>query len=46
MLTKGELIEVLDIYIRPFYWIIGGLAALLVIFIACYIIVWPFLRRA
>jgi hypothetical protein len=45
MLTKAELIEVMDIYIRPFYWILGGIAAVVVILCACYLVISPFLRR-
>lgn len=45
MLTKSELIEVMDAYIKPFYYLIGGTIAVIVIAFAIWLVLWPFLRR-
>lgn len=45
MLNKAELIEVMDMYIRPFYWIIGGALAVIVITAACFLVLYFPLRR-
>lgn len=44
-MTKSEMIEVMDIYIKPMYVIIGSTLAVLVIFCAVMIVLWPFIRR-
>ena len=44
-MTKQEMIEVMDMYIAPLYQILGGIAALLVIVAAWYLVIFPFLRK-
>ena len=45
MLTKADLIDVMNMYITPFYQLIGGALAILVIAFAVVLIVKPFIRR-
>jgi len=44
-LTKAELIEVMDTYIKPFYDILGGALAFLVIAAAVYLVIIPLIPR-
>lgn len=45
MITKTELIEVLDIYITPLYKLIGAGVALLIIVFVLWLVIWPFLKK-
>lgn len=45
MLTKQELIEVLDIYIAPIYNMIGAAVALFVGLVAVWFVLVPFIRK-
>lgn len=45
MLTKAELIEVMEMYVKPLYEIIGGIAAFIVISLAAYLVLGRFMRR-
>lgn len=45
MITKEEMIEVMDIYIEPLYKLIGAGIAVLVIGFAVWIVLGRFLRR-
>jgi len=44
-ITKSELIEVLDIYIAPFYQLIGGILAIVVGIFAIWFVIIPWTRR-
>jgi len=44
-MTKQEMIEVMDIYFRPIYEILGGLAAVFVITVAILLSIKPFIRK-
>lgn len=44
-ITKAEMIEVLDRYFTPIFQILGGIAAVIVIGAACYLVLRPFIRR-
>ena len=43
--TKAEMIEVMDIYFVPLFQILGGIAAVVIIALAYYLVIVPFLRR-
>jgi hypothetical protein len=43
--TKSEMIEVMNIYFVPLFQILGGIAAVIVIALAYYLVIAPFLRR-
>lgn len=45
MITKQELIEVLDIYVAPLYQIAGGIAALAVLSAAWFVVIRPFVKQ-
>lgn len=45
MITKQELIEVLDMYFTPIFWIAGSVAAVIVISLAIIMVIKPFMRR-
>lgn len=44
-LTKTQLIEVMDMYIKPIYTIIGSVCALFVIACAVILVIKPFIKR-
>jgi len=44
-MTKAEMIEVMDIYIKPLYQIGGAICALIMILIAYYLVLRPFMRK-
>ncbi len=45
MITKTELIEVLDMYFTPIFQIAGAICAIFVLALACFIVIRPFVRR-
>lgn len=45
MITKQELIDVLNMYFTPLFWVLGAVCAVLVIGAACYVVIRPFVRR-
>lgn len=45
MITKIEMIEVMDLYFEPLFKILGGLAAIAIIFLAYWLVIIPFMER-
>ena len=43
--TKLEMIEVMNIYFIPLFQILGGIAAIVIIALAYYLVIVPFLRK-
>ena len=44
-MTKLEMIEVMNIYFIPLFQILGGIAAIVIIALAYYLVIVPFLRK-
>lgn len=44
VMTKQEMIEVMDIYIMPLYQIFGGLLAIAMVAFAYWLVVYPVLK--
>lgn len=44
-ITKSEMIEVLDTYFNPIFQILGGILAVVIVGLACYFVLSPFLRK-
>ena len=45
-MTSADLTAFGETYIRPLYQIAGGIAAVAVIVLAVYFVIYPFIRRA
>lgn len=45
MLTKADMIDIMNQYIAPLYQIIGGFIALCIIVAAVLLVIKPFIRR-
>lgn len=45
MMTKAEMIEVMEIYVKPIYELMGSILAAIVIIAAVYFVIYPFMQK-